>query len=617
MAKFFTEPRSQQKRKRGASGPPGVNKRKRGNEPATKPDRPTPRDESISGSDSDASDAATSYSMHRGLSENGSDSELYGETGAEKRLRLAEQYLARVRTEVAEDEEAKGDGADGAAATEMVDARVAQRLREDVAESKGKLYRHIAMGYDYSAATAVTMHAPPACTTAVAACVPFMYTGDKRGVLTKWEIPVEDLAAIENAQRWFRATGHRPRPFRRRPIKLASTTPSRDPRNGPAPRRTAAILAVAASPDGRLVAVGGADRRLIVYSTTAAPTASGAYTSRAAHLQPLRAFAQHRDAVTGLAFSRASDALYSASADRTVKTWATGGGSSGPAYVETLFGHQDRVLDAAALAPDRCVTAGARDRTVRLWKVAEETQLVFRGGGAKAWERDAARGRRGDGERDGAEKAAMAEGSIERVACVDDETFVSGSDGGALALWSVFRKKPVCVVPAAHGRDPSLRPEQAYAEQELEGRKVPAPPQPRWITALVAVPYADLVLSGSWDGRVRAWRVSEDRKRLEALGALGEVEPPDGTATDAEGEDADAAMAAPAHGVINDLAVLETGKRGAERLLVVAAVGREHRLGRWHVKEGRSGALLFEVPRLRPERAAAAQAVVDGEANEA
>ena len=49
------------------------------------------------------------------------------------------------------------------------------------------------------------------------------------------------------------------------------------------------------------------------------------------------------------------------------------------AYVETLFGHQEGVCALDALTPDTLVT-GSADRSLRLWKVADETQLVFSGG---------------------------------------------------------------------------------------------------------------------------------------------------------------------------------------------------------------------------------------------
>lgn len=48
------------------------------------------------------------------------------------------------------------------------------------------------------------------------------------------------------------------------------------------------------------------------------------------------------------------------------------------AYVETLFGHADVISDIDSLSAERAVSVGV-DRTVRLWKVLEETQLVFHG----------------------------------------------------------------------------------------------------------------------------------------------------------------------------------------------------------------------------------------------
>lgn len=43
------------------------------------------------------------------------------------------------------------------------------------------------------------------------------------------------------------------------------------------------------------------------------------------------------------------------------------------------FGHQDAITGLDCLGRERCVTAGGRDRTVRVWKIPEETQLVFHG----------------------------------------------------------------------------------------------------------------------------------------------------------------------------------------------------------------------------------------------
>ena len=328
----------------------------------------------------------------------------------------------------------------------------------------------------------------------------------------------------------------------------------------------------------------------------------------AATLTPLRVFSQHRDAVTGLAFRRGTNQLYSASKDRTIKIWSL----DELAYVETLFGHQDEVVDVAALAQERCVSVGARDRTARLWKVVEETQLVFRGGG--------------DGKKSRNKDAAprVNEGSMDRVAMIDEEMFVTGSDNGCISLWVVHKKKPIHTLQQAHGVEEAMSPEEYSAETCPKAERRPWP-QPRWITALATIPFSDVILSGSWDGQVRAWRVSEDRKKIESLGVVGKAGYPHGVpksedvqmeeAEMADGElgdeDAAAALVAGHHkkreepepvlkGVINDISIFERGERGKDGACVVVAVGKEHRLGRWKkLADGaKNGAYVFEIPRL-------------------
>ena len=43
------------------------------------------------------------------------------------------------------------------------------------------------------------------------------------------------------------------------------------------------------------------------------------------------------------------------------------------------YGHQDGISAIDCLARERPVTAGMSDRTVRVWKVVQESQLVFSG----------------------------------------------------------------------------------------------------------------------------------------------------------------------------------------------------------------------------------------------
>lgn len=75
----------------------------------------------------------------------------------------------------------------------------------------------------------------------------------------------------------------------------------------------------------------------------------------------------------GLAFRYGTHTLYSASFDRSIKLWSV----DDRAYVDTLFGHQAEVLSIDALRQERVVSAG-HDHTCRVWKIAEESQLIYR-----------------------------------------------------------------------------------------------------------------------------------------------------------------------------------------------------------------------------------------------
>jgi ribosomal RNA-processing protein 9 len=145
--------------------------------------------------------------------------------------------------------------------------------------------------------------------------------------------------------------------------------------------------------------------------------------------------------------------------------------------------------------------------------------------------------------------------------------------------------------------DPALQPDEASAEVNPEPEIVPAP-QPRWITALATIPYSDVVLSGSWDGQLRAWRLSDDKKKLEPLGGVGS-----GSLSQLNGHqllNGDMDDTPVVKGVINDISVFERGDRGKDGACIVVAVGKELRMGRWkRLKEGaKNGAVIFEIPRI-------------------
>lgn len=564
MSSFFAVPGAK-KRKRDAPSSAAPKKRPSASKPngrataksATSKKQTEDDDESISGLESeddlsmgDADDVEEEASQN-----SASDSE--EETAAERRLRLAERYLDNVKVHV---DEVGFDAAD-------IDRDlIAERLQEDVAESKGRVYRQLAPELGLDRATQSFFRTNTRAVTSISACAPYFYTTTKDIFLHKWR--TQDLPKDQF-----------PRTTRRRPQKAAAP-PKKKPEleswikgnSGKSKekyykRHTGRILCVAASPDGKYVVTGGEDKKIIAYE--------------AATLKPIKVMTHHRDAVTGLAFRRGTNQLYSCSKDRTVKVWSL----DEMAYVETLFGHQDEILDIDALAQERCISVGARDRTARLWKVIEETQLVFRGGSDKKSRVEGVDHR-----------SLLKEGSMDRIAMIDDDLFVTGSDNGSIALWSAQKKKPVYIEPLAHGIDPALDPHNASAEKNPPADAVPAP-APRWITALKTIPYSDIILSGSWDGHVRVWRLSEDKRKIEPVGVLGGHVGENNEEDQKHGRES-STRAIP--GVINDIAVFERGDRGKDGICIVAAVSREHRFGRWQVsKEARNGGIVFEIPRIK------------------
>ncbi|KAL2151920.1 hypothetical protein VTH82DRAFT_5104 [Thermothelomyces myriococcoides] len=609
MSSFFTTPGSLKKRKRAAAAEPTPKKRlattkASSSTASSKPSSKGPanaitvapkktkkaveRDESISGSDLESDESEDEVRDGSSSEADSDESDAEGETAAEKRLRLAQRYLEKTRKEVELEDEYAFDA-------EQIDRDLlAERLKEDVAESKGKVYRRLAAELNFAEASHTLFRWNSGSVTSVAVCPPYAYTTTKDGYLTKWKL--QDLPKDQWPQTTKKKPKKPPAPPKRRPERIcyAKSNPSKA-KDKTYQGHIGIPLTVRASQDGKYVVTGGTDRRLVVYN--------------ASNLKPIRAFTQHRDAVTGLAFRRGTNQLFSCSKDRTVKVWSL----DELAYVETLFGHQDEILDVDALAQERCVSVGARDRTARYWKVPEESQLVFRGGGGP-----------GEGKKNrlppGMDPASAAhEGSMDRVAMIDDDIFVTGSDNGDLALWSIQRKKPLHVVPRAHGIEPPLKPSEASADEFPDPSIVPAP-QPRGITALRTIPYSDVIMSGSWDGYVRVWKLSEDKRKIEAVGVLGESSAATTTTTSPTAapistastpneahnkkgkkkkEEPNGGSGFLVRGIVNDIAMFERGDRGRDGLCVVVVTGKEMRLGRWmYMRDGRCGAVIYEVPKV-------------------
>lgn len=466
---------------------------------ANKPNKnPSGLDEDVSTSDSDEMGEGSGSGEEIDSSED-------EETAEAKRLRLAKQYIQRLRDGLPEDEL-------------EVDAKqidqdiIAERLHKDALEAAKRLYYELTN--QLPPASEFTLQFKKLKNQEVTTLVfdieaGFAYTGNKTGTIEQWN--------LSNLNRTHVFPGSRK--------KTAKFKGHIDQ-----------VLCLALSHDGKYLASGGKDKRIIIW-----------------HLPTLSfkgVFAQHRDSISGLVFRRESYDLYSCSYDRSVKIW----NAEDLCYVETLFGHQDKIMDISTLDFERCVTVGSRDVTLRLWKIVEQTQLVFHGGSMTEFSAPS----------ESSEQIhQFVEGSIDKVVMLDESHFVTGGDSGSLCLWHISKRKPIQILPVTHGLSPLNN-------------------QPFGIYALAAVPYTDLLISGSCDGNLKFWKVS--------LGTGRRISP---------------LFSIPLAGFINAISIstkdpnfhrAELKKGESPVYLILATVSRYPAHGRWSKVEGaREGFVRIEV----------------------
>ncbi|EJU01615.1 WD40 repeat-like protein [Dacryopinax primogenitus] len=524
-------------------------KRKRGAPVSSKPRKARPGPSKLRGDDDsdivsqasreeDTGFGLDDIDLRRPDDEDGSSGdEDENETPAQKRLRLATLYLENVKSDLAAQQEGTFDAAE-------IDRELIQaRLKQDVVQQSGKLHDRVADRVSSEQSSLrflkVRGHRLPVTSAVASQDGTALFTAGKEGHIIKWDLRTGKQIAFFPKQRQEKTDVKG---------KGKARIPIGEDVNG----HVDEVLSLALSDDGHYLASGGRDRRI------------GFWEAKEGRW--LRGLGGHKDAITGVTFRKGSSQLYSASLDRTVKSWD----AAVLAYVETMFGHQDGITSIDALRAETAVSSGGRDTTVRFWKIIDETYLVFRGGGRSRL-REVLEGGMEDAEQSEKGKGSYIEGSLECVAMVDESTFLSGGDSGTISLWSTTKKKPLFKQPLAHGLNEML----SSTEGPLR--------TPRWITSLASLRYSDLFASGSWDGRIRLWKISEDVRsfapvaEVQAPGFVNSLQllsPPWTTIQEAEwAREEQPAGQARVNGV---------PKNDQRRAIVlVAALGQEPRMGRW------------------------------------
>ncbi|CAN6310072.1 unnamed protein product [Urochloa humidicola] len=426
------------------------------------------------------------------------------ETAQETKNRVAKEFLKKLedvaKRSKEDDEDDDEDGARG--------RLVAEILQKSQLEKSGRKRRELAERVlppePSDGFKVIVKHRQPVTAVALSKDSDKGFSASKDGVILHWDVETgkseKYLWPSENV-----LISHHAKP----PVSA---------------KRSKHVLALAVSSDGRYLASGGLDRHIHLWD--------------ARSREHIQAFSGHRGPVSCLAFGPDSSELFSGSFDRSIMQW----NAEDRTYMNCLYGHQNEILTMDAFSKDRLLTV-ARDRTMHLWKIPEESQLVFR---------------------------APAAASLECCSFIDDKEFLSGSDDGSIELWSIMRKKPTFIVRNAH---PSLDCD----DQELPKENGIHKPEnvsmvQSWVSAVATRKGSDLAASGAGNGLVRLWAIEPDSKGIRPLFMFK------------------------LDGFVNSLAIAKSGR------FIIAGVGQEPRLGRWgRVRSAQNGVAIHPI-RLKEDK---------------
>ena len=164
---------------------------------------------------------------------------------------------------------------------------------------------------------------------------------------------------------------HQPAP-RLTPASSSTVRPAPTPKQHPAEPQnwqclqtltghTEAVLSLALSPDGRILASGSADKTIHLWQVLVALPGGGRVSP-----EPIHILKGHTAPVSALAMSADGKILVSGSEDKTIKLWQIGTGF----LFRTLTEHSGSVF-ALAISPDgKILASGSGDGTIKIWDLS-------------------------------------------------------------------------------------------------------------------------------------------------------------------------------------------------------------------------------------------------------
>lgn len=341
------------------------------------------------------------------------------ETAQEKKLKLAKKYLEEIERE--EKERLEAD--------QVEDDVILNRLRDDVLLEAGRLRKLVAEHVkqiinpqDIKVVRCKNHNLAVTCVV-ISADSRYLFTASKDSSIVKWSFPE---------------------------MKKLKLIPPKHKDKCNNNLHSSCILSLAVSHDNSYLASGDEGNIIRIWNGDT--------------LEFLFTFTGHRQQVTGLAFCRYTNNLYSCSSDRTIRVWSI----NDRAFIETLFGHQAPITAVDVISKDKVVTSGGIDNTIRVWKIQDESQLIYNGKSRH----------------------------IDCVKKINDTHFVSCGEDGSVSLWGIARKKPLHTIYSAHGTDPFSA-------------------EANWITCIGTLINTEIFATGSCDGAVRLWKCGDSFKSAE------------------------------------------------------------------------------------------------------